>query len=79
MPEPRIVLSRRNLLSLLHKLEMKDSARTIIKYTDSDEPLLVSSMDDNEYYDRAPGQMHPETEAFVEDMMCALEIVRNGR
>lgn len=71
----RIILSRRNLLSLLHKLEMRDSARTIVKYDeDSNEPVTITVANDSDYYtDRPPGQMHPETEDFVEMLSAAID------
>lgn len=71
----RIVLSRRNLLALLHKLDMPGSARTIeghYIYVDgillpADGAFLVSSEDDEEHYaGRVPaGIMHQETEMFI--------------
>jgi len=72
-----ITLSRRNLLSLLHKLEMPGSARTIVKYSeDGEEVYVIAETDEIVYADRPPGNMHPETEQFVQDMYAALEIVR---
>ena len=69
-----VKLSRRNLLSLLHKLEMPGSHRTIIKPGNI---LVMAECDEAHYAGReAPGPMIPETEAFVSDMMKALEIVR---
>ena len=64
-----VTLSRRNLLALLHKLEMEGSARTLIS---SDCPpgleLVVRAEDDEVHYqdrDEPPGPMHPKTEAFI--------------
>jgi hypothetical protein len=70
-----VVLSRRNILSLLHKLEMEGSERTIIKPNGM--AVRVES-DEAHYADRpcGAGPMHPETEEFVSDMMKALAIVR---
>lgn len=63
----RVVLSKRNLLALLHKLEMPHSARTICKSTD-DGFLEVRVEDDSTHYgEDLPGIMHPETEAFIEN------------
>jgi hypothetical protein len=72
----KITLSRRNLLSLLHKLEMRDSARTIVKYTDCEFPwkvYITAAPDEEVYADRLPGEMHPETEAFVSMLDRAIE------
>ncbi len=77
-----VVLSRRNLLSLLHKLEMNRSARTITsgngyRVTQDGTPriahdieLIVKSETDAEHYGERPfpaGAMHPDTEAFIAD------------
>lgn len=66
----QVDLSKRNLLSLLHKLEMEGSARTI--WTADNVPdgyiLSVRSESDEEHYagrEYGPGIMHPETETFV--------------
>jgi hypothetical protein len=62
-----ITLSRRNLRTMLQKLDMAGSARTI--YSDGWGPdgtwrLILCSEDDDEHYrDRKPpGPMHPQTE-----------------
>jgi len=67
-----VKLSRRNLLALLHKLEMPNSARTIIK---PDGVTLIVEPDIH-YAGRQPGPMHPETEAFIRELEEALELVR---
>lgn len=65
-----VTLSRRNLLALLHKLEMPGSARTILSM-DNEEPgwtLIVRSEDDEEHYGSrgfGPGPMHPMTELSI--------------
>jgi len=57
----RVILSRRNLLALLTKLDMPGSQRTI--YKDS---VYVTAEDDVKHYgDRQPGPMHPMTETMV--------------
>ena len=66
-----VVLSRRNLLSLLHKLELPGSARTL-SGGDAVEPweLIVTAEDDKQHYrslGRDPGVMHPYTEAFLRE------------
>lgn len=65
-----VTLSRRNLLALLHKLEMPGSARTLT--TDYDCPegwsLIVGSESDGEHYgarSEPPGPLHPASEVFV--------------
>lgn len=70
-----VALSRRNLLSLLHKLDMEGSARTLVTNDVSDDRglagilmLRVVAEDDDEHYggrDHPPGEMHPQTEAFL--------------
>jgi hypothetical protein len=62
-----IVLSRRNLLALLQKLDMEGSARTIIGWdTSGDVPISVRSENDAEHYvGRKPGPMHSATEKFI--------------
>ena len=60
-----VTLSKRNLLALLHKLEMAGSFRTLIS---PDEKLAISVETDEEHYggrDHPPGEMHPQTEAFL--------------
>ena len=58
-----IVLSRRNLLSLLHKLDMSGSARSLIA---PGREFVVTVEDDEEHYkSREAGKMHPLTEAFI--------------
>jgi hypothetical protein len=83
----QVKLSRRNLLSLLHKLEMPGSRRTIVKQLDpARSPLagpgeiaVVVITDEECYADRDPGEMHPDTEQFVSDLNEALAIVRQRR
>ncbi len=59
-----ITLSRRNLLTLLHKLEVTGSARTIIIPTG----IRVTAIPDEEHYgDRLPGPVYPDTEDFIID------------
>lgn len=69
-----VVLSRPNVLSLLHKLEMRGSARTLTggdNYVNGepvDDLLLVLQVEeDNVHYGSRPappGRMHPSTEEF---------------
>jgi len=70
-----VTLSRRNLLTLLHKLDMPGSARTItnsdchLNHELTDRLLLILRAEDDEkhYSERLepPGPMHPASEAFV--------------
>ena len=72
-----VVLSRRNLLSLAHKLDMPNSARTLVGRdvivdgnVQAAPVLIVKVEDDDEHYrQRAapPGELHPDTEEFVAD------------
>lgn len=68
-PFVTVVVSRRNVLALLHKLDMEGSARTLVK----DDPtgrLILQVEDDQEHYatrpEGAPGEMHPATETFIQ-------------
>jgi hypothetical protein len=77
--EVRVVLSRRNLLSLLHKLDMEGSNREIHNndcFEDGKQCpingtlLILNCEDDDEHYSKrlaGPGMMHPETETFVHE------------
>jgi hypothetical protein len=67
-----VTLSRSNLLALLHKFEMEDSARTLIS---SNCPpgleLIVRAEDDEQHYAERvdpPGPMDPRTEAFFSEL-----------
>lgn len=62
-----VTLSRRNLLALLHKLDMEGSARTIQCEIGDVALLQVRAEDDAEHYaDREPaGDMHPDTERYI--------------
>lgn len=52
---PQVQLTRRNLLVLLEKLDMPDSARTIIDRTNT---IAVTAVEDADHYsDRQPGPM----------------------
>ena len=73
--EIAVTLSRRNLLALLHKLDMPGSSRTITnndcrldgKWVSTHE-LVLCCEDDLEHYARrvsGPGPMHPKTERFI--------------
>ena len=64
-----VTLSRRNLMALLHKLEMPGSARTLM--TDYDCPegwsLIVRSESTEDHYASRvePGPVHPASETFM--------------
>lgn len=63
----RLFLSRRNLVTLLNKLDRPDSQCTLIK-TDTVHPtypcsdvIMVTAVEDEDYYiDRDAGYVHPE-------------------
>lgn len=73
-PSSKIFLSRRNLMSLLSKLDRKargeESACTLIKndssnarYKQTMKSIQVTAVEDAEYYyDRPPGEVHPSDE-----------------
>lgn len=65
-----VTLSRRNLLALLHKLEMPRSGRTLMSEHDCSPgwTLVVRAEDDPEHYAdrRGPGPVHPSSEVFID-------------
>jgi len=61
---PRVILSHRNILALLHKVGWEESARTI----SGDGAEVMVEPDDIHYRDREPGEMHPKTEEFIKDL-----------
>jgi hypothetical protein len=69
-----VVLSRRNLLTLLHKLEMAGSSRTLAGGDcAAGFELVVRAEGDDEHYaerEEGPGPMHPQTEAFLQAQGC---------
>lgn len=79
-----VVLSRRNLLALLHKLHLPGSARTLICGDNNlngeparDLVLVVQVEDDEQHYGtrlEPPGPMHPATERAL-----ALEQAQRAR
>ena len=74
MKQHTLYLSRRNLLSLLSKLDRQAAgdatACAIIKYSNPTDPycntidqvMVVAVADDRFYANRAPGAMHPADE-----------------
>lgn len=62
-----LTLSRRNLLSLLHKVDWEGSARTIQKHLDGILLNVIVEDDAEHYGDNAAGIMHDETERFIEE------------
>jgi hypothetical protein len=58
-----VTLSRRNLMTLLLKLDEPNSVRTLERLTESGDYLRVTAEDDLQHYgDRQPGRMHPREE-----------------
>ena len=68
-----ITLSRRNLLTLLHRLVMPYRQATIYK---PDGNLVIAEDDVVHYKGRAPGPMHPRDEQFITLMGHALKLVK---
>lgn len=67
-------LSRRNLLTLLAKLEICGSSCTIIK---PDGTAVVAEPDEIHYVDRCePGEVTEETEARMTGITAAIEALR---
>jgi hypothetical protein len=78
-----VTLSRRNLLALLHKLELPGSARAMLCH-DCPEGWMLElrvESDEDHYGGRPfpPGEMHPETEAFVADRAQVGEDLESDR
>ncbi len=65
-------LSQRNLLTLLHKLEVPGSAATLNKPTPDGYVLIHAVPDEVAYRDREPGPMSPDTEQFIKEMKAFL-------
>lgn len=63
-----LVLSERNLLAMLAKVNDSESARTIQRFSDDGSMLFVvrAEPNDQHYGDRVPGEMHPRTERKLE-------------
>jgi hypothetical protein len=73
----RVVLSRRNLLTLLAKLDIPGSHCTIVK---PDGTVVVAEPDEVHYANRPnPGIMSEETEARVAGIEAAVETMRTLR
>lgn len=86
----QVFLSRRNLLTLLSKLDRKkdggDTQCTIIKrdadhkkYPQTMEAIIITALEDEEYYnDRVAGAIHPADEAIVnkEDTLSPFDVLR---
>jgi hypothetical protein len=75
-----VYLTRRNLLTLLNKLDRPDSSRTIIK-CDTDHPkypctrmTAVIAVEDADYYtDRQAGPVHPMDEPVTAKKIRRIE------
>jgi hypothetical protein len=84
--KPRVYLTRRDLLTLLSKLDRKasgdDTACTILKndnkhpkYPQTMASIDVVAVEDAEYYtDRLPGDVHPLDESVVITAAMVLEL-----
>ena len=72
----RVTLSRRNLRTLLLKLDEPESAKTIMKHTDAG-LVFVRAEDDEGHYDgRRPGEMHPREETRLNNDLPTLQPTR---
>lgn len=61
-----VKLSRSNLKALLHKLDVENSARTIVRVTEDDWYLMVTAEEDEDHYGtRKRGLMTDETEKAI--------------
>ena len=63
----KVVLSRRNLLTLLAKLDEPDSHRTLYKLVNSGYFIVQAENDAEHYGTRKPGPMSPLTEATLKE------------
>ena len=62
-----VILSRRNVLTLAHKMDVPSSARTIFKSTAAGQ-IIVKVEDDTVHYGESRhGVMSPDTEAYIRD------------
>jgi hypothetical protein len=72
----QVRLSRRNLLTLLAKLDIPGSHCTLIK---PDGTVVVAEPDEVHYANRChPGPMSDETEARVAGIEAAVEVMRQS-
>jgi hypothetical protein len=63
-----VVLSRRNLKTLLAKLDEPESLKTLYKLTHSGTILMVTAEDDDKHYQgRAAGEVHPREEEKLKE------------
>ena len=69
----QVTLSRRNLLTLLAKLDIPGSHRTIIKPGGI---TVTAESDEVVYAGRRPGRMDPQTEVLIDEMEEALRPFR---
>ena len=60
-----ILLSKRNLLALLNKVDDPDSLKTIYKWTGGVNVKIVAEPDDLHYGEGEPGMMSAKTEKFI--------------
>lgn len=65
-----VVLSKRNLLSLLAKLHQAGSLQSIFSLQDDQSILIVTGEDDAKHYAHRtpPGPVSPETEAILKEI-----------
>jgi hypothetical protein len=63
-------LSKRNLLTLLAKLEIHGDPRSILK---GDGTVVIAEPDEIHYRNHTPGPMKPETERLVSIFDAALK------
>jgi hypothetical protein len=61
----RIELTRRNLTTLLAKLDDPASERTLVKDDDGSTAWVIAVEDDAHYSDRAPGMVYMPTSGDV--------------
>jgi hypothetical protein len=72
----RVTLSRRNLQTLLLKLD-EPSERTLIRNCDGVMLYVMGENDEAHYGDRTPGMVHPREEAKLAEPSCLQELLED--
>jgi hypothetical protein len=74
-----VTLSRRNLKTLLLKLDEPASVRTLERLTEEGHFFIITSEEDDIHYgEREPGPMHPREEARLSGQCCERDVDRDG-
>lgn len=62
-----VILSKRNLLALLHKVDLPEgqSHRTLMRDTEEGTIIVTAEPDADHYTNRTPGEVTPDTQDFI--------------